>query len=514
MSELIIPIKQYARTAAQLATENPILVARQLVIESDTGKMKLGNGTTAYNSLPYLLVNGNASQFLKADGSFDSNSYLTSINGIAAGGDLSGTYQNPNVSGLLGYPLPLFDGVGGDTLLLGKDISTGDWTTIPLSNIITFSKLSEPLYVNTDFFGNQFLDIRIATASQAGVLSSSAFTTFTNKQNAITLTTTGTSGAATFLGATLNVPNYTLAGLGGVPTGRTLTINGTAFDLSANRSWNVGTVTGVTGTTNRITSSGGATPTIDIASTYVGQTSITTLGTIGTGTWQGSVLGVTYGGTGTATNFTTGSLVFSGASGVYTQDNANLFWDNTNKRLGVGITTPANILHVGTPSPGNGIVIGSTASRYKSLTWSNTQSPFDALVIESLGSSGTWRGTIDFKVSFNAGSSFTAATIRANTDGTTANIGIGTTSPSSLLSVGATSQFQVNSSGEVAIGTTINAAAILTLTSTTKGVLFPRMTTTQKNAIVSPVAGLMVYDTTLNKLSIRTASSWETVTSI
>jgi len=37
---------------------------------------------------------------------------------------------------------------------------------------------------------------------------------------------------------------------------------------------------------------------IDIAATYAGQSSITTLGTIGTGTWQGSVVGPTYGGTG------------------------------------------------------------------------------------------------------------------------------------------------------------------------------------------------------------------------
>ncbi|AXH77159.1 MAG: tail fiber protein [Bacteriophage sp.] len=45
-------------------------------------------------------------------------------------------------------------------------------------------------------------------------------------------------------------------------------------------------VTSVTGTTNRITSSGGTTPAIDIAATYVGQSSITTLGTITTGIWN------------------------------------------------------------------------------------------------------------------------------------------------------------------------------------------------------------------------------------
>ncbi len=67
----------------------------------------------------------------------------------------------------------------------------------------------------------------------------------------LTLTTTGNSGAATKSFATLNIPEYTLAGLGGVPTTRTLTINGTAYDLSADRSWSVGTVTG-TGTTGTI----------------------------------------------------------------------------------------------------------------------------------------------------------------------------------------------------------------------------------------------------------------------
>lgn len=66
-------------------------------------------------------------------------------------------------------------------------------------------------------------------------------------RSAISLTTTGSSGASTYSSSTgvLNVPNYTLSGLGGVPTSRTITINGNAQDLSANRSWSVGTVTSV-----------------------------------------------------------------------------------------------------------------------------------------------------------------------------------------------------------------------------------------------------------------------------
>jgi len=57
-------------------------------------------------------------------------------------------------------------------------------------------------------------DIPTASATNRGLLSSANWSTFNNKQNAITLTTTGTSGAATFIGSTLNVPIYAGAGSG------------------------------------------------------------------------------------------------------------------------------------------------------------------------------------------------------------------------------------------------------------------------------------------------------------
>ena len=57
-------------------------------------------------------------------------------------------------------------------------------------------------------------------------------------------------------------------------------------------------------------------------------------------------LPVANGGTGTSTAFTTGSVVFAGASGVYSQNNAQLFWDNTNNYLGVGTASPASPLDV------------------------------------------------------------------------------------------------------------------------------------------------------------------------
>jgi hypothetical protein len=61
---------------------------------------------------------------------------------------------------------------------------------------------------------------------------------------------------------------------------------------------------------------------------------------------------------------------------------------------------------------------------------------------------------------------------------------------------------------------TINASARLQVDSTTQGFLPPRMTTTQKNAITTPATGLVLYDTTLNKLCVYTGSAWETITSV
>jgi len=63
------------------------------------------------------------------------------------------------------------------------------------------------------------------------------------------------------------------------------------------------------GTANRITVSADA---IDIHTSYVGQTSLTTLGTITTGVWQGTTVAVGYGGTGLA-SFTTGDLMYASA---------------------------------------------------------------------------------------------------------------------------------------------------------------------------------------------------------
>jgi hypothetical protein len=64
----------------------------------------------------------------------------------------------------------------------------------------------------------------------------------------------------------------------------------------------------------------------------------------------------------------------------------------------------------------------------------------------------------------------------------------------------------------VGIGTTSpNASALLDVSSTTKGFLPPRMTNAQMVAIATPAAGLVVYDTTNNKLNVYDGTNWVTL---
>ena len=50
--------------------------------------------------------------------------------------------------------------------------------------------------------------------------------------------------------------------------------------------------------------------------------------------------------------------------------------------------------------------------------------------------------------------------------------------------------------------------------STLNGIVFPNFTTAQKTAIVAPVAGQTIFDTTLAKLCVYSGVVWETITSV
>lgn len=69
--------------------------------------------------------------------------------------------------------------------------------------------------------------------------------------------------------------------------------------------------------------------------------------------------------------------------------------------------------------------------------------------------------------------------------------------------------FRIETDGRLAVGTaSANAAAKLDVQSTTQGFLPPRMTTAQRDLISSPPDGLILYNSTTNKLQVRAAGAW------
>lgn len=95
---------------------------------------------------------------------------------------------------------------------------------------------------------------------------------------------------------TSNIIFEQFSGAGQISAGNGLTKTGNTIDA-------VGTADKITVSANAIT----------IASTYVGQTSITTLGTIATGTWNGDTIAYNYGGTG-QTSYARGDIVYASAA--------------------------------------------------------------------------------------------------------------------------------------------------------------------------------------------------------
>lgn len=118
-----------------------------------------------------------------------------------------------------------------------------------------------------------------------------------------------------------------------------------------------------TGTANRITVTNGngvaGNPTFDIASTYVGQTSITTLGTITAGTWNGTTVAVANGGTGVTTSTGTVAVVLS----------TKPQFANT---IGVGVAASASGSGVSFPATQSASTDPNTLDDYEEGTWTPT----------------------------------------------------------------------------------------------------------------------------------------------
>jgi len=143
----------------------------------------------------------------------------------------------------------------------GYDLTTGIFLLKGGSVGIGVTNPSSTLQVGGDVKINTILNATTDTdkflVSDAGVIkyrTGAELLSDIGGQGSIVLTTTGSSGAATLISGTLNIPNYTITGLGGVASTRQLTINGVAYDLSLDRSWSVGTVTSISSFT--LTSNG------------------------------------------------------------------------------------------------------------------------------------------------------------------------------------------------------------------------------------------------------------------
>lgn len=68
--------------------------------------------------------------------------------------------------------------------------------------------------------------------------------------------------------------------------------------------------------------------------------------------------------------------------------------------------------------------------------------------------------------------------------------------------------------GNIGLGGTVSATSLIDMSgTTTKGFLPPKLTTVQRNAIATPPAGLVIYNTTTSQLEVYTGSSWFSVAS-
>jgi len=182
-------------------------------------------------------------------------------------------------------------------------------------------------------------------------------------------------------------------------------------------------------------------------------------------------------------------------SGAFGAD--SLFnWDNTNKRLGVGETTPTARVHI----KGEGATSGSSSMLLQNSAGTDLFKVRDdgrVLVDEYIyPADGTTNSR--FRVSNSSGTYmyYSTGNLRLNP-----NLVYTSTTYGTVMTVnGGTGQFGLGVSNP-------HTSALMQIDSTTKGFLPPRMTTTQVEAI-EPTAGLIVYDTSTNTLKCYDGSSW------
>ena len=284
-------------------------------------------------------------------------------------------------------------------------------------------------------------------------------TSIATKQNTLTLTTTGTSGAATFTGATLNIPQYSGSNIGNA----NLTLTGTRTLTNAGY---------------QLSFLGGFESAVNFQNALKLETSTTAKESIE------FELNNTYTSTGKRfrfRNLAAGYMDLIGAA------NTRIMTFNPTPFVTVGAT-------VTRISDAMLSVYGSIAtSQGMQITGSITSPTGSGIELENQG------GTTYF-TSYNRAGAWLPSIFRCG---------------ELNIQNGGTQSAKVFTNGNWAIqnGGTFSdiASARLQINSTTQGFLPPRMTTTQINAISSPALGLVVYNTTLNVLCVYTGT-WQKMT--
>lgn len=206
-------------------------------------------------------------------------------------------------------------------------------------------------------------------------------------------------------------------------------------DSNVVASWSYSGSVNVTGVTASapLASSGGTTPNISLT----------------------GIVPVANGGT-NASSFTAGSVVFAGAGGTsLTQDNANLFWDDANNRLGIGTNAPAATFTVSgvdaTIDTSAGISLDAAAASNFSTSAGNLalSAGADVEISAAAGSEAVINplgADVDFRVE---GDTNTHALF---VEGSSSHVGIGTSNVSTHLfnvGSGASANFSVASGGKI-----------------------------------------------------------------
>jgi trimeric autotransporter adhesin len=206
-----------------------------------------------------------------------------------------------------------------------------------------------------------------------------------------------------------------------------------------------GFVTSVNGTANRISISGASTtPIVDIASTYVGQSSIITLGIITTGTWNGSTISETNGGTGTQT-YTTGNILYSSATDVLSKlaiGSAGTFLrSNSTVPEWSGVSLPnsattGDLLYASSTNNYDNLSVGTNGQILTLVggvpTWSSPSADLNGIYSGSGSLSGVTTVTM---ATNNLNFSSTADANLLKIDSINSRIGIGESSPTAKLNI-------------------------------------------------------------------------------